>query len=209
MGELSNRDILLIPNLPGVFVSMEPRGDLESLAASWRLERGGADTVVVHFPEGERKFRFYPGDHYHPVERAYFLQVLFRFPLEAGVLTSGYGMRKDPFGGHLSFHNGIDIGAPEGTNVVAARGGRVHRLGYDEIYGRHVVITHEGGNQTMYGHLSQISVDLYQSVDSGTIIGKVGSTGRATGPHLHFEIRNEGGSRDPIPLLPSRESNDR
>jgi len=201
VGELEERPALLIPNLPGIFVPVSPRSDLESLMASWR-GTDEAHRIVVHTPGGDRAYLFHVGQRFHPLERAYFLQVLFRLPLDRGVVTSGYGVRKDPFGGHAAFHNGIDIAAAAGTDVFAAREGVVTEAGSDPVYGKYVVIDHAGGYQTVYGHLERVLVDLNQEVGSGRIIGKVGSTGRSTGPHLHFEIRKEGSSRDPAPLLP-------
>jgi len=88
--------------------------------------------------------------------------------------------------------------------VQAARDGLVEQAGFDPVLGNVVVVGHEGGYQTVYGHLRVILVALNQPVRSGMIIGEVGSTGRSTGSHLHFEVRRKGSSRDPLPLLPPR-----
>ena len=196
---------IVLPNQPGLFVPLDPRNDLEAIMLSWRNRR--EDTVapvVVALPGGTRSLLFFPGDRFHPVERAYFLRILFRSPLPGGHLTSGYGIRANPFGGHPQFHNGIDLAAPEGTEVLAAREGRVTDLGYHEIYGKYILISHENGYETLYGHLSVIGVALNNQVRSGTIIGEVGSTGWSTGSHLHFEVRKKGVPRDPLPLIPQR-----
>jgi murein DD-endopeptidase MepM/ murein hydrolase activator NlpD len=137
------------------------------------------------------------------VERAYFLNILFRFPLSEGRLSSGYGPRKNPFTGHPEFHQGIDIAAPFGTDVVAARDGVVSLIGVDPVLGRYIQLLHEGGYETIYGHLSNVTVSLKQQIGSGMILGKVGSTGYSTGPHLHFEIRRKGKSKNPSSLLPA------
>ena len=135
------------------------------------------------------------------MERAYFLRILFRFPVRSGALSSGYGQRRDPFDGHPRFHGGIDIAAPAGIEVLAARGGEVLAAGTDPVLGNFVQLLHEGGYVTLYGHLALVRVALKQKVTSGMIIGAVGSTGQSTGPHLHFAIRRQGSSRDPLPLF--------
>jgi murein DD-endopeptidase MepM/ murein hydrolase activator NlpD len=140
------------------------------------------------------------------VERAFFLNILFRFPLPLGELTSGYGPRPNPLTGSPEYHHGVDIAAPEGIEVQAARDGQVEQAGFDPVLGNVVVLAHEGGYQTVYGHLRRILVSLNQRVRSGMIVGEVGSTGRVTGAHLHFEVRRKGSSRDPLPLLPPRKS---
>ncbi|MCK5547439.1 MAG: M23 family metallopeptidase, partial [Thermoplasmata archaeon] len=161
-------------------------------------------------PAGEferYRFYFYAGERFHAVERAFFLQILFRFPLRQGRLSSSFGLRSDPFTGHPRFHNGVDLAAPIGTGVMAAREGVIIKTGRDDIYGVYVLIAHAEGYETLYGHLSSISVRLNERVNSGMIIGKVGMTGRTTGPHLHFEIRRKGEARDPVTLIPFKRKN--
>ena len=195
--------LLLIANIPGIFVPARPTTELEYLMASWRRETLGQGTpVTLSRASGRETFYFYPGQRFHPVERAFFLGILFQFPLPKGVITSPFGMRLDPFTHQESFHSGIDIGAPYGTEVFAARGGYVAKIGDDREYGNYILLQHQGGYQTLYGHLSAVLVQLNQQVASGMIIGKVGSTGMSTGPHLHFEIRRNGRPEDPLPLLP-------
>ena len=196
---------IILPNQPGVFVPFEPENDLEQIMLSWRTrQRERAVSVTIQLGTEPRSLLFFPGDRFHPVERAYFLRILFRTPLPGGHLTSGYGMRSHPFGGHPQFHNGIDLAAPEGTEVLAAREGRVKETGYHRVYGNYVLLSHDNGYETLYGHLSEIAVSLNNRVGSGTIIGRVGTTGWSTGPHLHFEIRKKGVARDPMPLIPLR-----
>jgi murein DD-endopeptidase MepM/ murein hydrolase activator NlpD len=102
----------------------------------------------------------------------------------------------------MAKHDGIDLAAPAGTEVYAAREGRVVESGVDAVLGQYIVIAHEGGWSTVYGHLSMRRVRLNDRAESGMIIGNVGSTGQSTGPHLHFEVRNRGEPRDPEPLIP-------
>jgi murein DD-endopeptidase MepM/ murein hydrolase activator NlpD len=98
-------------------------------------------------------------------------------------------------------HEGIDIGVPTGTPVVAAAAGQVIHAGWLGGYGNLVVIDHGGNLATAYGHQSSIAVSCGQSVSQGQVIGYVGSTGRSTGPHLHFEVRINGGAVDPYGYL--------
>jgi murein DD-endopeptidase MepM/ murein hydrolase activator NlpD len=98
-------------------------------------------------------------------------------------------------------HGGIDLAAPEGTDVYAVKSGIIMDLGEDQILGKYVIISHENNMVSLYGHLSSIHTNLYAMVQSGNVIAKVGSTGQSTGPHLHFELRQNGQSRDPARLL--------
>jgi len=120
-----------------------------------------------------------------------------------GYVTDKYGMRIDPFIERAKHHNGVDISAEPGTEVYAPAAGRVEKAEHTYTpwvgYGKHVVIDHGNGYKTLYGHLSQVMVRVGQQVDRGNIIGLVGETGRATGPHLHYEITFEG-----KPLNPER-----
>jgi murein DD-endopeptidase MepM/ murein hydrolase activator NlpD len=138
------------------------------------------------------------------VERAFFLDILFHSPVENGSLSSRYGTRISPISGKIHFHNGIDLAAPLGSRVFAARDGKVIETGIDTILGSYIILSHPGDYETVYGHLDSRVVELNQSVTSGMMIGRVGMTGASTGPHLHFEVRKQGESRDPQSLLPRR-----
>ncbi|WP_310483524.1 peptidoglycan DD-metalloendopeptidase family protein [Chamaesiphon sp. VAR_48_metabat_403] len=103
--------------------------------------------------------------------------------------TSSYGWRTHPITGSRRFHSGVDIGAPMGAPIVAAGSGTIVTAGWYGGYGKAIVIQHNGVQQTLYGHLSEIFVQPGQRIEQGTVIGRVGSTGNSTGPHLHFESR--------------------
>ena len=104
-------------------------------------------------------------------------------------VTSRFGWRTHPLTGTRRFHSGLDIGAPSGSPVVATGAGTVISAGWNGGYGKAIVIQHSDTQQTLYGHLSEVSVQAGQTIAQGTVIGLVGSTGNSTGPHLHFESR--------------------
>ena len=123
------------------------------------------------------------------------------WPVE-GTLEGGFGGRRNPFGGSgYEFHSGQDIEAPYGAPVVAGASGKVSFVGWQNGYGQLVVVDHGGGLSTRYGHLSHIDVELNQTVSRAQLLGKVGSTGRSTGPHLHYEVRINDEAVDPLPYL--------
>jgi murein DD-endopeptidase MepM/ murein hydrolase activator NlpD len=195
-GALVNKP-LLVPSVPGIFVREHPKNTLDTIFASWRDPRQAQKLTIR-----SEIFYFFPGDRFHPVERAFFLNALFAFPLDTLTVSSRYGTRVSPITGRLHFHNGIDFAAPRGSRVYAARDGTVTYRGYNSVLGNHIILSHKGGFETVYGHLDSIEVELNQTVNSGIFIGCVGSTGASTGPHLHFEIRERGTSLNPESLLP-------
>lgn len=116
-----------------------------------------------------------------------------------GHITSPFGYRK--IFGSISFHSGVDIANSLGTNIKAADGGSVTFAGYKGSYGNLVIVDHGNGRETYYAHCSSILVEAGDSVYQGQVIAKMGSTGRATGNHLHFEIQIDGTAVDPMPYL--------
>ena len=119
------------------------------------------------------------------------------------VVTSEFGWRKDPFTGKGAGHTGIDLGMPKGTPIRAALTGTVYLVRYSTTgYGYHVMIDHGGGFVTLYAHCSKLLVAEGQQVQAGDIIAEVGSTGRSTGNHLHFEVRINGEKQNPRSYLP-------
>jgi murein DD-endopeptidase MepM/ murein hydrolase activator NlpD len=198
----NERSHILVPGQDGLFVSNPPKSDLESMIVATRKADGILPQTLLVVRDGRKDtVLFFPGEAFTGMERAYFLRILYKSPIAKGHITSMWGWRADPFTGSREFHNGIDIGAPEGTEVMAAREGTVDEVGTSNALGNYVVITHSGGYQTVYGHLSVIGVTLRQRVGTGSIIGAVGHTGMATGPHLHFEVRTKAGTTDPLMLV--------
>jgi len=119
----------------------------------------------------------------------------------SGPITSPFGMRMHPVYGRPILHAGIDIGVPQGTTIGAAADGRVIVAGYQGDCGNMVALDHRGGLSTIYCHMSQIFVGVGQDVQRGQAIGAVGMTGDATGPHLHFQVMQDGHPVDPMSYL--------
>jgi len=122
-----------------------------------------------------------------------------RWPLSGFRITTYFGQR----GAFQRFHTGIDLAAPYGTPIAAAKSGQVGVAGWSALgYGFHVILDHGGGVETLYAHLSRIAVRPGEWVEAGQVIGYVGSTGWSTGPHLHFEVRVGGVPQNPLAYLP-------
>ena len=164
-----------------------PDEEFSELFASWEgLENGGAVTSS--------------GEIIMPAA-ASIVATPSRMPVEGVRLTSGYGMRDHPVLRRRAQHNGVDLAAPSGTPVYATADGIVEMAQYYSSYGNYVQIEHMGDIETRYAHLSSYTVSAGQSVRVGDLIGYVGSTGRSTGPHLHYEVRVAGDPVNPIPYM--------
>ncbi len=124
------------------------------------------------------------------------------WPTEHGWLSSGFGFRSDPFTGEKEWHPGVDIANRYGAPVLAASRGIVTFAGKMRGYGNMVDVDHGYGFTTRYGHMSALAVHVGEEVKDGQLLGRVGSTGRSTGPHLHFEVRRFGQAINPKPFLP-------
>ena len=123
----------------------------------------------------------------------------FMWPSSCTLITSQFSpSRKNPVSGVYRRHTGVDIGASYGSAILASNGGTVTLAGWNSGYGNCVVIDHGGGKATLYGHMSSIGVSKGQTVSKGQQIGRVGSTGNSTGPHLHFEILINGSAVNPM-----------
>ena len=196
--------VLLLPTLNGLFIPYNPRTSTEILLAkeySVNALSGKYETIEI---KGE-EFFFLPDEKFSPTERAFFLEPGMVLPLEKSVLTSSFGMRVSPISGKWLFHKGIDMAAPTGTPIYACKSGTVqYAVNMDPTYGNYVILSHGGGMTSLYAHMSKMLVEKGQTVGTGEEIGKVGSTGLATGPHLHFEIRLNGEAQDPQKYLPKK-----
>ena len=195
--------VLRIPNQDGIVSTVEGGDTLESMA-----ERYGSNAEAIRI--ANQLFSdtatpgtalFIPGGRLSWMERQEINGDLFVWPV-SGRITSGFGWRSDPFGsGRREFHNGIDIAARMGTPIRASMAGRVSVAGWDNVMGNFVIITHARGYRTLYAHMSRIRVRQGDFVGSGERIGYVGSTGRSTGPHLHFTVFRHGTLVNPRTVL--------
>lgn len=118
-------------------------------------------------------------------------------PLDSARVTSRFDYRVNPVTGRYVFHTGMDLGAAQGSNIYAMKGGSVTRAAYDSGYGNFVVVEHDNGIRTLYAHCSKLLVKAGDSVKKGQVIALVGSTGNSTGPHLHIEFRKDNQRYDP------------
>ena len=165
----------LLPPVEGADTSGSLIDDANSVAtalARFKAARGAADLAPVHKPI-----------------------------VSATRISSIFGNRKDPFTGRMAFHSGLDFAAPQGSTVLSAGDGKVTFVGQMSGYGNVVEVTHGNGLVTRYGHLSAFLVKEGQTVSTGSPIARVGSTGRSTGPHLHFEVRRSDNAVDPARYL--------
>ncbi|MBE7412706.1 MAG: LysM peptidoglycan-binding domain-containing M23 family metallopeptidase [Leptospiraceae bacterium] len=177
---------LLIPNMRGVY---DRSGLDESLKSRKTLSEKYSIPKNILIFDKDRNEWFIPGRGLEKTEKSFFYGLAFMKPLDDGVQSSPYGFRKDPFTNKKTFHGGIDIAAEKGTDVYASADGEIIISNKQNGYGNLVIIKHALGFETRYGHLSKFFVKKGQKVKRGDKIGEVGNTGRATGNHLHFEVR--------------------
>jgi murein DD-endopeptidase MepM/ murein hydrolase activator NlpD len=195
---------LLLPSCPGLFINTRLDSDLEKLLGAARLaapDAGNVEIVINIADRNPQTFYFFPGADFTPTERAFFLNSGFRFPLQTFRLTSSFGPRQNPITGNATIHQGLDLAAPEGTAVLATADGIVIEVGEDAVYGIYIIIRHGERWTSLYGHLQKVETSLRSAVKSGNLIGRVGSTGQSTGPHLHFELRQDGRPMNPAERL--------
>ncbi len=188
VGMIQEESSVYLPDTLGLFFDEAGTG-IRDIAAEYSIHE--KDVQKLEDPANPQKsLLFAPEVTLSFLERTYLTGVVFYAPL-MGIETSKFGPRIDPFVNERAFHGGVDIAADEGKNVHSARWGKVVYAGDINGYGNTVILEHELDYYTLYGHLDKILVEEGQKVDSGQIIGTVGTTGRTTGPHLHFEIRRE------------------
>lgn len=198
--DVKNKTFIL-PVVDGLFIPVD-RGinSIEILLQENYSTQTLTKNNIYYNIEG-RDYLFLRSKRFTPTERAYFLDSALRLPLENDVywVSSEFGKRKNPFSGEMKNHNGIDLAAAEGTPVYAIKDGSVYTvIENDSEFGNYIILSHDLGKMTsVYAHLSKTFVDKYQYVKKGDVIGLVGQTGMATGPHLHFEIRQGGKAEDP------------
>ncbi len=204
LNRLPNKDVplegkeLILPTVAGLYIPKNPTSEIEILLASCYSVRINSENCPVYHIGGQ-EYYFLAGERYTPEVRAFFLNPGMSLPVDSYRISSPFGMRVSPISGEWKFHRGIDMAAPTGTIVMACKAGTVKVIGRNDfIYGNYIVLSHEDGMTSLYAHLSYI----YDLKEGETVlrrqpIGKVGDTGLATGPHLHFEININGQAQEP------------
>ena len=193
---------LRIPNTSGVPYTVRSGDCLSGIAERFSmslndlLDWNNIDSAVI----SPGQVLFIPGARMNKNDLARVLGTLFVYPVKGG-LSSDYGWRIHPISGKKHFHNGIDITNFMGTPVRAAMAGRVVKIGVNNIYGKFLIIQHDGGFQTFYGHLNRITTASGAWVNQGQKVGEMGNTGYSTGPHLHFSIYRNGETVNPMKYL--------
>jgi len=192
---------LILPVVSGIFIPVERGINSIEVLLQENYSSHPLTKTNIYYNINGRDYLFLRSKRFTPTERAYFLDSSLRLPLDNDSfwVSSEFGKRKNPFSGEMKNHNGIDLAAAEGTPVYAIKDGSVYAaIEKDPEFGNYIILSHDLGKMTsVYAHLSRITVDRYQYVKKGDVIGYVGQTGKATGPHLHFEIRTGGKAEDP------------
>ena len=201
---LREGQVLRIPNIDGIPYQIKKGDSLLKIAVSFDVPLEVIldvnDIRSDNITAGETLF--IPGARMNDVDLMLSLGELFIYPVPSRIITSNYGMRKDPISGALTFHTGIDLRANTGTAVVAALDGTISVVSENWVYGKYIIITHPNGYKTLYGHLSAHSVRQGEKVARGKKIGEAGNTGYSTGAHLHFTVYDRNGKMaNPLDLL--------
>lgn len=188
-----------IPNQDGIIVKVDKKNTLDTISEKYKIEK--EELIRINNLSDEEEIKsdivFVPGIHFDSITKALILGEYFRAPVY-GRFTSYFGFRKDPWTKLRSFHQGVDIANNYGTKIRAAGSGKVIFIGEYWPLGLCVKIQHLNGYVSYYGHLSEITVKLNSYVNTGQVIGLMGSSGRSTGAHLHFEVRRNGVSINPL-----------
>ena len=196
--------LIKIPDTDGLFYRVKRGDSLGSIALNHNvalnnvLDINNIESEVI--TPGQELF--IPGVSMNSFDLKKALGELFLYPA-AGRLTSGYGYRNDPFTGKRRMHYGIDIANRTGTVVKATLDGTVIMCGFSTVYGKYIILKHQGGYQSLYAHLDAYRVKEGEKVGQGQIIGELGNSGRSTGPHLHFSIYHNQQPVNPLSLLHS------
>jgi murein DD-endopeptidase MepM/ murein hydrolase activator NlpD len=200
---LREGEVLRIPNMDGIPYTVKAGDSLAGISSSSSvplqviLDVNDLQSDVIN----PGAVLFLPGARMPAEEIRLALGESFIYPVR-GVLSSSFGWRVDPIAKVERFHSAIDLAAPLGTPVKAPLDGRVSRVAVNSVYGNYIIITHQGSYQTLYAHLSAVSVAQGAWVTQNSKIGEVGSTGYSTGPHLHFSVFRNNKAINPLEVLP-------
>ncbi|MDP3906610.1 M23 family metallopeptidase [Novosphingobium sp.] len=174
--------------------------EFRRLFSSWKSMEGGNASLAINTTAPTMTGDM-PAASLSAVLRPNTVSIPSLIPVAGAKLTSGYGMRNHPVLGGRRQHQGIDLSQPTGTPIRATADGVVGRADWFSSYGLFISLEHGGSIETRYGHMSRLNVAAGQVVKKGDIIGYVGSTGRSTGPHLHYEVRIAGVAVNPLPYM--------
>ncbi|MBQ6780657.1 MAG: M23 family metallopeptidase [Treponema sp.] len=193
---------LKIPSMTGILYTVRKNGEtVESIAQKYKIDAdkcAEVNNLALSDKLNAGTTLFVPDAQMDWVTRQEINGDLFKKPIHARwYLTSRWGWRASPFTGARSYHSGVDMACPQGTNIYAAMDGKVTSTGYNPTYGNYVIVSHHSGYQTLYGHMSAILTVKGKYVTANSVIGKVGSTGLSTGPHLHFTVYKNGKTVNP------------
>jgi murein DD-endopeptidase MepM/ murein hydrolase activator NlpD len=197
---------LKIPSMPGILYTVKDDGETpETIAKKYNVD--ATKCALANNKEQTTSLSsgstiFVPDAELDWVTRQEINGDLFRKPLHSYFyISSYYGWRTSPFdASRRTFHGGIDMATSYGTSIYAALTGVVSTVGYNDTYGNYVIVSHHSGYKTLYGHMSAVLVVKGQAVSTDTRLGRVGSTGMSTGPHLHFTVYKNGRSINPANL---------
>nr|WP_246226740.1 M23 family metallopeptidase [Entomospira culicis] len=198
--------LLILPNIPALYLYNETTEPLFlTIKSRLHTEERMPFSAVYYHPEERRDLHInvYINQKFSTQERLTFLSGFFLWPITGErIITSDYGRRIDPIA-HQSYHhhNGIDLRLAMGSDVFASRMGRVRYVGYNDVLGHHLILQHDQGFETIYGHLTRSIVQVGENIHAGQKIAISGNSGLSTGPHLHFEIRKYGKPIDPKPFF--------
>ena len=194
---------LKVPNRDGIVISLENPTPISLLADNYQVFPG-LILLANRLPENTHQVTgniFVPGARLDPVELRKLLGEFFLWPTKGGRITSYFGRRNDPFTGAKTSHSGVDIANYYGAPVLAAGEGVVTYTGFNSILGNHIKVNQGQGFVAVYGHLSAILTKTGARVRGGQLIGRVGSSGYSTGPHLHFSAYRWGKLLNPMMLF--------
>jgi len=198
---------LKIPSMPGIIYTVKGNGETPAtIAAKYDVSADKCalvNSIATDTALSAGASLFIPDAELDWVTRQEINGDLFHKPLHNRYwLSSYYGWRNSPFdASRRTFHGGVDMASASGTPIYAALDGRVTATGYNATYGNYVIIQHHSGYKTLYGHMSAITCKQGNFVYTNTVIGRVGSTGLSTGPHLHFTVYKNGKTMNPLSLI--------
>ena len=198
---------LKIPSIPGIIYTVKKDGETPAtIAQKYEVEAEKCalvNSLAVDVGLKAGASIFVPDAELDWVTRQEINGDLFIKPLRSRYwLSSPYGWRDSPFNtGKRTFHSGVDMATSQGTPIYAALDGKVTTTGYSSVYGNYVIITHHSGYKSLYAHMSQITCKKGNFVYTNTVIGRVGSTGQSTGPHLHWTVYKNGKTVNPMSLI--------